>query len=155
MPLNWGGEGGGYKIVLLIKYINVHDVKYNWALTLNIHNNQKTKSSTVRWMVILQYDLPSKDWINTYYMLKGFLKARRTPKVWNEIKWTNEKMRWNAQDMSLSSYVSKANVDHTISGQGTATSTLEHSATTPRAEKGWKWLATILQDTSSAKITCS
>ncbi len=27
----------------------------------------------------------------------------------------------------------KANVDHTISGQGTAVSTLDHSATTPRA----------------------
>ncbi len=35
--------------------------------------------------------------------------------------------------MNLSSYVPKANVDHTISGQGTGISTLDHSATTPRA----------------------
>ncbi len=36
--------------------------------------------------------------------------------------------------MNLSSYVPKANVDHTISGQGTGISTLDHSATTPRAK---------------------
>ncbi len=35
--------------------------------------------------------------------------------------------------MNLSWYVPKANMDHTISGQGTAISTLHHSATTPRA----------------------
>ncbi len=35
--------------------------------------------------------------------------------------------------MNLSWYVPKANVDHTICGQGTAISTLDHSATTPRA----------------------
>ncbi len=29
-------------------------------------------------------------------------------------------------------YVLKANVDHTINGHGTALSTLDHSATTPR-----------------------
>ncbi len=40
-------------------------------------------------------------------------------------------MTWNTQDTNLSSYVPKANVDHTISGQGTADSTLDHSATTP------------------------
>ncbi len=39
----------------------------------------------------------------------------------------------SAQDMNLSSYVPKANVDHTISGQGTGISTLDHPATTPRA----------------------
>ncbi len=32
----------------------------------------------------------------------------------------------------MSLYVRKANVDHTISGQGTAVSTLDHSVTTPR-----------------------
>ncbi len=41
-------------------------------------------------------------------------------------------MIWNNQDTNLSWYVPKANVDHTISGQGTAVSTLDHSATTPR-----------------------
>ncbi len=35
--------------------------------------------------------------------------------------------------MNLSSYVPKANVDYTISGHGTGISTLDHSATTPRA----------------------
>ncbi len=35
--------------------------------------------------------------------------------------------------MNLSWYVPKANVDHTINGQGIAVSTLDHSATTPRA----------------------
>ncbi len=41
-------------------------------------------------------------------------------------------MTSNTKDMNLSWYVPKANVDHTISGQGTAVSTLDHSATTPR-----------------------
>ncbi len=50
---------------------------------------------------------------------------------WNEN--TNEKMIWNTQDLNLSWYVPKANVDHTISGQGTAISTLDHSATMPWA----------------------
>ncbi len=80
---------------------------------------------------LLIYDLQSEDWINAYYMLKGFLKARRPPKVSNEMKYTNEKMTWNTQDTNLSRYVPKANVDHTLSGQGTAISTLNHSATTP------------------------
>ncbi len=48
------------------------------------------------------------------------------------MKSTNDKMTWNTQDMNLSSYVSKANADHTISGQGTGIHTLDHSATTPR-----------------------
>ncbi len=39
-------------------------------------------------------------------------------------------MTWNTQDMNLSWYVPKANVDHTISAQGTADSTLDHSVTT-------------------------
>ncbi len=45
-------------------------------------------------------------------------------------------MTWNTctQDMNLSWYVPKTNVDHTISGQGTATSTLHHLVTTPRVE---------------------
>ncbi len=81
---------------------------------------------------LLIYDLQSEDWINTYYMLKGFLKACRPPTVSNEMKYTNEKMTWNTQDTKLSSYVPKANVDHTISGQGTGISTLDNSATTPR-----------------------
>ncbi len=40
-------------------------------------------------------------------------------------------MTWNTKDTNLSWYVHKANVDHTISGQETADSTLDHSATTP------------------------
>ncbi len=65
-------------------------------------------------------------------MLNGFLKAHRPPKVSNEMKFINEKMTWNTQDTNLSWYVPTANVDHTVSGQGTAISTLDHSATTPR-----------------------
>ncbi len=84
-------------------------------------------------MSLLIYDLQSEDWINTYYMLKGFLKAHRPPKVSTVMKCTNEKMTWNTQDTDLSTYVPKANVDHTISGQGTGISTLNHLATTPRA----------------------
>ncbi len=84
-------------------------------------------------MSSLIYDLQSKNWINTYYMLKGFLKARMPPKVSNEMKYTNEKMTWNTQNTNLSSYVPKANVGHTISGKGTSISTLDHSVTTPRA----------------------
>ncbi len=85
------------------------------------------------YLSLLIYDLQSKNWINTYYMLTGFLKARRPPKVSNEMKCINEKMTWNTQDTNLSWYVPKANVDHTIRGQGTAITTLDHSATTPRA----------------------
>ncbi len=70
-------------------------------------------------------------------MLKGFLKACRPPKVSNEMKCTNGKMTLNTQDTNLSSYVPKANVDHTISGQGTGISTLDHSATTSRANIGY------------------
>ncbi len=36
--------------------------------------------------------------------------------------------------INLSWYVVKANVDHTLSGQGTADSTLDHWATIPRAQ---------------------
>ncbi len=79
---------------------------------------------------LLIYDLQSEDWINTYYMLKFFLKARRPPKMSNEMKCTNEKMTWNTQNTTLSSYVSKVIVGHTICGQGTGISTLDHSATT-------------------------
>ncbi len=46
-------------------------------------------------------------------------------------------MTCNTQDMNLSWYVPKANVDHTIRGQGT--STLDHSATTPWANMGIWW----------------
>ncbi len=45
------------------------------------------------------------------------------------VKCTNEKITCNTQDMNLSWYVPKANVDHTIRGQGT--STVDHLATTP------------------------
>ncbi len=64
-------------------------------------------------------------------MLKGFLKAHKPHIVSNEMKSTNEKMTWNTQDTNLNSYVPKANVDHTISGQGTGVITLDHSDTTP------------------------
>ncbi len=62
---------------------------------------------------------------------KGLSKGTQATQSvkWN--KCTNEKMTWNTQDANLSSYV--ANVDHTISGQGTGISTLDQSATTPRA----------------------
>ncbi len=40
--------------------------------------------------------------------------------------------KWK-DDMKHPGYEPKANVDHTISGQRTADSTLDHSATTPRA----------------------
>ncbi len=54
-----------------------------------------------------------------------------------EMKCRNEKMTCNTQDTNLSWYVPKDNVDHTIKGQGT--STLDHSATTPRANcHGWE-----------------
>ncbi len=60
--------------------------------------------------------LISEDWINIYYMLKGFLKAQRPAKVSNEMKCINEKMTWNTQDANHSWYVPNANVAHTISG---------------------------------------
>ncbi len=56
---------------------------------------------------------------NTHYVLK----ARRPCKVSNEMKYRNEKMTWNTQDTNLSWYVTKANVDHTITGQQTSIST--------------------------------
>ncbi len=43
-------------------------------------------------------------------IFKGFQKACKAPKLSNEIKYTNEKMTWNAQDTKLSRYVSKADV---------------------------------------------
>ncbi len=66
-------------------------------------------------------------------MLKGFLKARMPPKVLNKMKYTNEKMTLNTVDTNLSNYVPKANVNHTISSQGTGI--LDHSDTTPRANR--------------------
>ncbi len=74
------------------------------------------------------YDLQCRDWKNTYYMLNGF------PKVSSEVKCTNEKMTWNIQDTNLNWCVPKANVDHTINGQGTAISTLDNLATMPSAK---------------------
>ncbi len=72
--------------------------------------------------------------LNKYILYgKGFLKVRRPLKVPNEMKCTKEKMTWNTQDTNLSWYVPKTNVDHTISGLGTAISILDHSATSPRA----------------------
>ncbi len=44
--------------------------------------------------LLLIYDLQSEDWINTYYMLKGFLKARRPPKVSKKMKYIQMK-RWH------------------------------------------------------------
>ncbi len=46
-------------------------------------------------------------------MLIGFLKERMPHKVLNEMKCTSEKMIWNQQDTTMSSYVPKANVDQT------------------------------------------
>ncbi len=90
----------------------------------------------MRSFYILIYDLQSEDWINTYYMLKGFLKARRPPKVSNEMKCTNENMTWNSQHTNLNWwYVPKANVDHIISSQETAISILDYPPTTPWANK--------------------
>ncbi len=43
--------------------------------------------------ILLIYDLQSENWINTF-TLKCFLKARRPPKVSNEMKCTNEKMTY-------------------------------------------------------------
>ncbi len=100
--------------------------------------------------LLLIYDLQSEDWINTYYMLKGFLKARRSPKVSNEMKYRNEKMIWNTQDMNLSWYVPKANVDHTISEQGTAISTLDHSTTIPIVLLVWQAIMPFWYD----KLLC-
>ncbi len=51
-------------------------------------------------------------------------------------------MTWNTQDMNLSWYVTKANVDHTISGQGTAISILDHSATIPKVSI-MVWIADV------------
>ncbi len=67
-------------------------------------------------LLLLIYDLQSKDWINTYYMLEDFLKAHRPPKVSSEMKCINKNMTWNTQDTNLNWYVPKANVVHTISG---------------------------------------
>ncbi len=91
-------------------------------------SNKKNKKTS-----LLIYDLQSDVWINTYYMLKDFLKARSPPKASNEMKCTNEKMTWNTQHTNRSRYVPTTNVHHTISGQGTVIITLDHSATTPRA----------------------
>ncbi len=74
--------------------------------------------------------------LNKYILYaKGLSKGTQATKLPNEMKmYKNEKMAWNTQDTNLSSYVPKANMDHTISCQGTGISTLDHSATTPRAE---------------------
>ncbi len=76
-------------------------------------------------------------------MLKGFLKTCRQPKVSNEMKCTNEKMTWNTKHTNLSRYVPKANVDHTINGQGI--STLDHSVTTSRAHQQY-WFNIVHHD---------
>ncbi len=108
---------------------------HDWSLlyfTLTIKKTSPYEITLISLSIIslLIYDLLSQLWINTYYMLKSFLKASRPPK--DEMKCANEKMTWNTQDTNLSSYMPKANVDHTISGQGTGISTLYHSPTTPR-----------------------
>ncbi len=48
---------------------------------------------------LLIYDLQSEDWININYMLKGFLKAHRPPKVSND----NEMYKWK-DDMKYLGY---------------------------------------------------
>ncbi len=65
-------------------------------------------------------------------MPNGFIMESKPPKISNEIKYTNVKITWNTKDKNLSSYVPTANVDHTISCQGTGISILDHSATTTR-----------------------
>ncbi len=49
-------------------------------------------------------------------MSEGFLKAYKVGECW---KYTNEKIKWNAQDINLSRCVPKANVDHIRSSQDT------------------------------------
>ncbi len=71
--------------------------------------------------------------LNKYILYaKGLSKGTQATQ---SVKW-NEIYKWK-DDMKhpgyVSSYVPKANVDHTISGQGTGISTLDHSATIPRA----------------------
>ncbi len=74
-------------------------------------------------------------------MPKGFLKSSRPPKVSNEMKYTNEKIIWNTQEMNLSWYVPKANVDHTISSQLTAISSLDHHTKMDDSDNGIEMLA--------------
>ncbi len=73
----------------------------------NIKNwlSEKTMWITKKKKSLLICDLQSKDGINTYYMLKGFLKACMPPKVSNEMECTNEKTTWNTQDTNQSWYV--------------------------------------------------
>ncbi len=47
-------------------------------------------------------------------------------------RWKND-LKYPGYEPEQLCYVPKANVDHTISGQGTGVRTLHHSATTPRA----------------------
>ncbi len=101
---------------------------FKYRKWLRIYHYIVTVPTNCSSLALLIYDLQSEDWINKYYILKGFLKAHMPPKVSNEMKCTNEKMTWNTKDMNLSSYVPKANVDHTI-----RISTLGHSVTIPRA----------------------
>ncbi len=61
--------------------------------------------------------------LNKYILYaEGLSKGTQATKVSNEMKYTNEKMTWNTQDTNLM-HVPKANVDHTIIGQGTVIST--------------------------------
>ncbi len=80
---------------------------------------------------LLIYDLESESGINTYYMLDGFLKANRPPKISNEMKCTKNDMKYPGYEIEL---VCAKGMDHTKSGQGPAISTLDHSATTPKEE---------------------
>ncbi len=61
-------------------------------------------------------------------------------------------MTWNTQDTNLSWYVAKANMDYTISGQGTATSILDHLATTPWVITWWTNLRQQLVDNPVRKV---
>ncbi len=94
----------------------------------------KTKHNTKQLLSV--YTCPKQgcknaNWDNSTVIIK--VKLKKINSKDEEMKYTNEKMTWNSHDTNLSWYVPKANVDHTISGQGTAISTLDNSITTPRA----------------------
>ncbi len=71
--------------------------------------------------------------LNKYILYAdGLSKGMQASQRVNEMKCTNEKMTCNIQDTNLSCYVPKANVDHTVRGEGT--STVDQLANTPRAK---------------------
>ncbi len=54
-----------------------------------------------------------------------------------QMKWNVQMKRWHEipRIRAWTVMCAQANVNHTISGQGTCISTLDHSTTTPRANK--------------------